>query len=81
MAYKSSEFFDLQNIFFFWVQYKTNRKLLKQHNKLRFCKAWKITHLCLLFNGLVGGFVSETCLAHFAYALADFTSPIKAGRR
>ena len=33
------------------------------------------TYLTLLSNGFVGGSISEIFLAHFSYALVDFSSP------
>jgi hypothetical protein len=33
------------------------------------------TYFTLLSNGFVGGSISEIFLAHFSYALVDFSSP------
>lgn len=48
--------------------------------KLKLRESWKRcrTDFFLCLNGLVGGFVLDTFLAHFSNALVDFNSPTNA---
>jgi hypothetical protein len=39
------------------------------------CSVGTKTYFTLLSNGFVGGSISEIFLAHFSYALVDFSSP------